>query len=97
MAYVSDSFGGRPSDYTDGKPGAFVRFCIDEAALLVLGYAKRDAANKAKEEAGLGKDDDKSLKSKGENKVRVNDEEGFARLKAHSERAKRKAQLRSMG
>lgn len=82
---------------------AYERFCVDEAALLVLSYAKRDARIKAEEEAKNNKPggkrkngNRKSSKATSEPPVRVNDEEGFARLKEHAAAALAKVQRRSI-
>ena len=105
LAYVAEAFGCRPSDYHDPDlpMSAYERFCVDEAALLVLSYAKRDARIKAEEEAKSGKPGHngkrgggKAKKAADEPPVRVNDEEGFARLKEHAAAALAKVQKRSI-
>lgn len=102
LAYVAEAFGCRPSDYHDAdRPlTAHERFCIDEAALLVLSYAKRDAAEAAKSEAedkgkGRGKGKKKERKSEAPAE-RVADAEGFAKLKEKAAAAMAKAQRKSM-
>jgi len=90
---------------------AHERFCIDEAALLVLSYAKRDAAEEARLEAELEAKDGGKGKAKGKGKKkpkvkapddegqeaqRVNDAAGFDRLKEQAARAQQKVFRKAM-
>lgn len=79
---------------------AYERFCVDEAALLVLSYAKRDAREQAEEEAKNNpphkRGRNKKAKGKQGPSVRINDEEGFAGLKAHAAAALTRVQKKSI-
>ena len=52
LAYISEAFGGHPSDYWDGEVlRRYDRLCLDEAALKVLSETKSDIRKEAEAKA----------------------------------------------
>lgn len=94
LASLAETFGGKPSDYHDADEGlcAYARFCIDEAALIVLGSARKKALKDGQSDTQTG---DKAEANKGE-PPSANNASVFEGMKARADAARKLAQLKAM-